>query len=179
MMRLTHEQTLSWIHQHQAWRLVRKTKPMWARSVTAHELGKSFQTADGAVERAQEGYWLCVGVVGEPWFQKWETIEAKYEHTGKEAKHFSFDAQPENYQVFRPRGDVRNWAAMVRSPGIEGFTIQPSYDMEHPLYSPAGGYVVKDYVPDPYRDEGGNLWLVQRALFESTYEFLPPDEGTP
>src|ERR1700677_3380799 len=73
--KLTHEQTLEWIQKNRAWRQARKTKPLWSRSVDPEEIGKEFQTADHAIERAKEGYWLCVGVAGEPWFQKPEKIE--------------------------------------------------------------------------------------------------------
>ena len=60
--------------------------------------------------------------------------------------------------------------------GIEGFSIRPGYDPERPLYSPAGGYVVKNDSPDPYRDNPKDVWLVQQPLFESTYEVLPVAE---
>src|SRR5438552_13263734 len=63
---LTHEQALAWIRDHHAWRLARKTRPMWARLIEADEVGKEFQTADHVAERAREGYWLSVGVAGEP-----------------------------------------------------------------------------------------------------------------
>src|SRR5688572_20962707 len=79
MRTLSHEQTLQWIREHRAWRLARKTQPILARPVEPEEVGRPFETADRAVERAQAGYWLCVGVIGEPWFQKLENIEAKYD----------------------------------------------------------------------------------------------------
>jgi hypothetical protein len=50
------------------------------------------------------------------------------------------------------------------------FYIQPNYPTDGPLYAPAGGYVVKDYVDDPYAGEPDDVWLVQQALFESNYE---------
>src|SRR5438045_4021584 len=50
---LSHEETLSWVTQHKAWRRARKTKPIWARAVAAEEVGKGFQTADRAIERAR------------------------------------------------------------------------------------------------------------------------------
>jgi len=40
--------------------------------------------ADHATENAQEGHWLCVGVAEEPWFQKPEKVEAKYDLDGEE-----------------------------------------------------------------------------------------------
>ena len=174
-MRLSHEQALQWIHQHRAWRPAKKTKPIWARPVEPDEIGREFQTADHVSERAQEGYWLCVGVAEEPWFQKPEKIEAKYDRGGDEVKQFDFDRQPYTYHVYKPKGDVRNWVAQIKGPDIEGFYIKPSYDMDHPLYSPAGGYVVKGDVPDPYQDNPDDVWLVQQGLFESSYEFLTDD----
>jgi len=171
-MRLSHEETLQWIHQHRAWRRARKTKPIWARKVATDEIGREFQTADHVLETGREGYWLCVGVAGEPWFQKREKILAKYDHAGEETRQFAFDQRPRKYQIYKPQGDTRNWVAQVQSPDIEGFYIRPGYDPERPLYSPAGGWVVKDDVPDPYQDKPDDVWLVQPALFDSTYEVL-------
>src|SRR5947209_8358001 len=102
-VQLSHEQTLEWIRQNRAWRQARKIKPILARPVEREELGKEFQTADGAVERAQEGYWLCVGVAGEPWFQKKARIDERYEPQGEEVKQFAFDGAPQKYRVYRPK----------------------------------------------------------------------------
>jgi hypothetical protein len=178
-MELNHEQTLKWIEQHRAWRLARKTKPIWARPVQADEVGKEYQTADRAKETAREGYWLCVGVAGEPWFQKLEKIEAKYDRGPDETKQFSFDSQPHMYHVYQPKPGTRNWAAQVQGPGIAGFSVRPNYDVEHPLYSSAGGYLVKDHIPDPYHDHPNDVWLVQQPLFESTYELVADGEPNP
>jgi hypothetical protein len=176
---LSHEQTLRWVHEHRAWRLARKTKPIWARPVDPDERGRPFETADHAVERARAGYWLCVGVAGEPWFQAPENVLAKYDQAGEERKAFAFDERPRVYRLFRPKPDALSWAAQVRGEGIEGFFIRPGYDVNHPLYSPVGGYVVRRHVPDPY-GEGGrvpDVWLVQQPLFESTYEFVAGDQA--
>lgn len=172
--KLTHEETLRWVDEHRAWRLARKTRPIWARPVAPEEVGREFQTADHVKEIAREGFWLCVGVAGEPWFQARAKVEAKYEPAGEEAKKFEFDVQPRSYRKFKPKGTVRNWVAQVTGPGVEGFSVRPGYDPGRPLYSPAGGYVVRDEVADPYLDVPKDVWLVQQPLFESTYEILPP-----
>lgn len=171
--KLSHEETLRWIGEHKAWRRARKTKPIWARAVEAEEVGKDFPTADHAVERARAGYWLSVGVAGEPWFQTHQNIERKYERAGEEVRTFRFDAGPRTYRIYKPRAATLNWAAKVEGPPIAGFFIRPNYDPEHPLYSPAGGYVVRDDVTDPYRAKPSDVWLVQQGLFESTYELMP------
>jgi hypothetical protein len=176
-MKLSHEQTLKWINDHRAWRLARKAKPIWARPIDQSEIGKEFQTADHVKEIAKEGYWLCVGVADEPWFQRPERVEAKYTAAGDDNKKFAFDSQARKYRLFKPKEDLRNWAARVDGPDIEGFMIRPNYDVEHPLYSPSGGYVVKDYVADPYNDKPNDVWLVQKQLFELTYEFLPDEKA--
>jgi hypothetical protein len=176
-MELTHEQTLDWIRQQRAWFRTRKTKPIWARPVSPDEIGKEFQTADRAIEQAKEGYWLCVGVAEEPWFQRLEKIEGKYEPAEEVEKRFEFDSRPSTYRVYKPKGDVFNWAAQVRGRfqgrEIDGFTIRPNYDMDHPLHSDAGGYVVMDDASDPYQAKPTDVWLVQQNLFESTYEPAP------
>jgi hypothetical protein len=172
LMKLDHEQTLQWIREHRAWRLAKKTKPIWARPVESDEAGKEFMTADHTAQQAREGFWLCVGVAGEPWFQDLNRIERNYEPAEQEMKRFSFDDRQHRYRVYRPKEDTQKWVAQIKGPGIEGFFIKPNYDPSRPLYSPAGGYVVKDPVRDPYL-EGADVWLVQEGLFESTYELLP------
>ncbi len=169
---LSHDETLRWIAEHKAWRLARKTRPIWAREVEADEIGKEFQTANGVKEKAKKGEWLCVGIAGEPWFQTREKIDSKYDLDVRETKMFEFDTERRTYQIFKPKGDTRNWAAQVKAPDIKGFYVRPNYDPDRPLYSPAGGYVVKDHVADPYRDKPKNVWLVQERLFESTYELV-------
>ncbi|HET6882999.1 MAG TPA: hypothetical protein VFI31_22715 [Pirellulales bacterium] len=168
--KLSHEETLAWIREHRAWRHARKTKPIWARELEPDDIGKELTTADHANEVAREGYWLCVGVAEEPWFQKPAKVEEKYDLAGEEEKQFTFDSAPRKYRVFKPKEGVRNWVAQIAAPGIEGFYIRPGYDMDRPLYSPAGGYVVTGDVADPYTAQLDDVWLVQQPLFESTYE---------
>lgn len=171
--KLSHEETLRWIADRRAWFRTRKTRPIWARSVEPDEVGKPFQTADHAIETARAGFWLSVGLAGEPWFQALEKIESKYEPAGTEVKRFPFDSTPRLYRIYRPRASATNWAAQVQDPGLAGFFIRASYDPEHPLYAPAGGYVVRNDVENPYTTPPTDVWLVQQALFESTYEVLP------
>ncbi len=137
--KLSHDETLGWVAEQKAWRRARKTKPIWARVVEAEEVGKKFQTADHALEKARAGYWLCAGVAGEPWFQPLEKIKGKYEPAGEEVKTFGFDERPRSYRIFKPKATTRNWVAQIKGPGIAGFFIRPNYDPAHLLYSPAGG----------------------------------------
>jgi hypothetical protein len=169
---LSHEETLRWIAEHRGWRQARKTRPIWVRPVAPDEVGKEFQTADNVAEIARLGYMLCVGVAGEPWFQSLEKVKSKYRPEGPEVrKVFAFDTRPRAYRLYQPSGKVLNWVAKVEGPGIKGFFIKPSYDPRRPLYSRTGGYVVKEDCADPYRDCPDDVWLVQKSLFESTYEF--------
>lgn len=170
--KLSHEETLAWIAQHKAWRRARKTRPIWVRELDVAEIGREFLTADHVTERAQAGYVLCVGVAGEPWFQKAERVRAKYQPGLSEQRMFSFDMAPRAYQVWQPKETVVNWAAQVTDKNSVGFSIRPNYDVAHPLYSPRGGYVVRDDTPDPYAAAPNDVWLVQQGLFESTYEFI-------
>ncbi len=169
---LSHEEALRWIDDHKAWRLARKTRAIWARPVRPEEVGREFQTADQIKEVAKEGSWLCVGVADEPWFQSRAKIDAKYEAADEVRRAFAFDEGSHAYRVFKPRGDVRNWVAQIKAPDVAGFYVRPGYDPSRPLYSPSGGYVVKDEVEDPYHDKPADVWLVQQSLFESTYELI-------
>jgi hypothetical protein len=169
---LTHEETLGWVAEHHAWQRARKTRPIWVRPLLPAEVGRAFQTADHVAEVARQGAWLCVGIAGEPWFQSREKIEGKYEAAGAETRRFAFDDQPRSYRLMKPKEGVRNWAAQVKGPGIAGFSIHPGYDPSQTLHAPAGGYVVRDDCPDPYRAPASDVWLVQQGLFESTYEVI-------
>jgi hypothetical protein len=168
---LSHDETLQWINAHKAWRLVRKTKPIWVRQLEPDEVGKEFRTADHVKQIGRIGHALCVGVAGEPWFQEWEKLHAKYDAGDEMDRSFSFDQSPRSYRIYRPKPDSELWAAQVDDKDIKGFFIKPNYDPERPLYSPAGGYVVKESVDDPYTGVTKDVWLVQRGLFESTYEY--------
>jgi hypothetical protein len=168
--RLSHDETLRWIAEHRAWRVARKTKPIWARAVAAEEIGRAFRSADHTTQRPQSGAWLCVGSAGEPWFQSKAKIDAKYRHDGEEQRRFDFDDGPRAYHRFVPDAAARSWAAQVTAPDIEGFYIGLPESADRPLYSPAGGYVVTDYVDDPYGVDLADVWLVQQSLFEDTYE---------
>jgi hypothetical protein len=109
----------------------------------------------------------------ERWFQTLEKIEGKYEPAGEEVKTFGFDAKPRKYRIFSLNATTSNWVALLKRPGIASFFIQQNYDSVHPLYSSAGGYVVRDDVKDPYLAKPGDVWLVQKGLFESTYDVIP------
>jgi len=172
---LTHDQTLEWIERHSAWRPARKVKPIWARPLTDEEIGREFQTADHAVEKGKPGALLCVGVAGEPWFQSAEKVLAKYAPGKEETRKFSFDTKPRVYRLYRPLPDSRVLAAQVKGEGIKEFSIRPGYDPTVTLRSPAGGYVVRNYTADP-TTRPSDAWLVQRELFESTYEFVPEEK---
>jgi hypothetical protein len=176
---LSHEETLRWIAENKAWRRARKTRPIWARPVEPDEVGQEFQTADHVKEKAHAGAWLCVGVAGEPWFQSLEKIESKYERHAQESRRFGFDTKARAYRKYIPKGTIRNWVAQVEGPGIAGFQIRSDYEPDRPLYSPAGGYVVKDNVADPYRDKSKSVWLLQQSLFESTYELIRDERAGP
>jgi hypothetical protein len=170
--RLGHDETLRWVREHHAWRLASKTKPIWGRPVEATEVGHIFATADYAEAVARPGSWLSVGACGEPWFQTVEAVESKYERRGTDERRFAFDDRPRSYVELVPRTQSRNWAACVEGRDIEGFYIKVGHDRDSPLYSPAGGYVVRDPAEDPYAGEPHDVWLVQRALFESTYDWV-------
>lgn len=169
--RLSHEETLRWVREHHAWRMARKTKPIWGRPVAAEEVGRVFTTADHTEQAARAGYWLSVGICGEPWFQTAGAIESKYRRGERAERRFAFDDRPRDYTELLPTTESQNWAACVTGPDIEGFYIRVGYDQESPLYSPAGGYVLRDPADDPYAGEPRDVWLVQRALFESTYDW--------
>jgi predicted acylesterase/phospholipase RssA len=171
---LSHEETLEWIRQNRSlWRRVKKTQSIDARAIQPDELDKDFHTAEGTTQRPQPGYWLSVGIIGEPWFQKKDRLEARYEHAGVKTMKFDFDDRPREYQVYKPKEDVFNWAIQIKDGDrIASLTFRASYDPKQPLMAPAGAYVVTEDSPSPPDDPAHvkDIWLVQQAIFESTYE---------
>src|SRR5258707_2326068 len=106
LRQLSHDQTLTWIERHHAWRLARKTKPMWARRIEPAEVGQEFQTADHVAQVAKEGFWLCVGVAGETWVQAAGRGGEKYGRRAEEGRQIAFDKQPRTSGVVQPRGTL-------------------------------------------------------------------------
>jgi predicted acylesterase/phospholipase RssA len=171
---LTHDETLEWVRQNKRlWRRVQKTKSIYARAVDPDEQDKQFHTAEGTTQWPQDGYWLTVGIIGEPWFQKKDRLEARYEYAGVKTMQFDFDDRAREYQVYKPKGDVFNWAMQVDDGDhIASFTFRPSYDPDQPLMAPAGAYLVTESSPIAPEDlaKVKDIWLVQQAIFKSTYE---------
>lgn len=163
---------MAWITANRAWRRAHKCAPIHARPVEPDEAGGKVRTVDHVEEVLRTGSWLCVGVEGEPWQQLPDRVTARYEFERRELRQFSFDSVARAYQVLTPRPEITNWAAQVRDPEIDGFSIRPGYDPSLVLRSKPGGYVLKRDVGDPYRDAPDDVWLVQQSIFEKTYVLL-------
>ena len=171
--KLSHEQTLSWIAEHKAWRLAQKPgrsgpdrlpRTRWAASSRPLTTSRKWPArAPGCALESPASHGSRLA----------RRSTRSTSRPKRSTAHSASTNEPLSYRVFKPRGDVRNWVAQVKGPDMAGFFVRPGYDPERPLYSPSGGYVIKDEVKDPYHDKPSDVWLVQQSLFESTYELVP------
>jgi hypothetical protein len=181
MSTLTHEQTLRWISDHNAWRLACKTSPLWARPVASGEQ-LTIRTKENEEQTAHDGDWLCVGADGDPWLQSKETLEAKYTRGPAEPPPHPFETPGREYYRFEPRPDVRNWVAHIQGPDLEGvteFTIQSARDKNKVHTSRLGGYAVTRGNADPRQKLPDDIWVVQEEVFDKTYTLIPEPAPAP
>ena len=179
--KLSHDESLKWIEEHKAWKLAKKTRPIWARPVEPDEDGKEFQTADHVKQVARKDSWLCVGSAGEPWFQALDKIEGKYEPSGEEVKSFRFDTGARTYKTLQAEGGceelggpgerTRHRGILHQAglrPGVAPLLARRRVRGQGPCRRPLSGQSQGCLARAAAKD----VWLVQQPLFESTYSIV-------
>jgi hypothetical protein len=126
----------------------RKTKPIWAKQI---DDACEVETLEGIVQ-ANPGDYLCRGISAEHWPQKEEKLLEKYIASGE------FDK--DGWQRFEPKPDSE---AVEATQYDRRFTISATWGE---LNGKAGDYVVRS------RADLSDVWIVDRVIFESTYEVL-------
>jgi hypothetical protein len=133
----------------------RKTRPIWARELTADQ---EVQTLEGLVQ-AKAGDFLCRGEAGELWPQRAASLTSKYTATDQ--------VDADGWRQYTPRPDAEGvMAAQVPHP----FTVQAKWG---PLTGKPGDYVLKNF-RDREVANPEDVWLVDQALFRATYATASP-----
>lgn len=132
------------------WFHVKKTKPIWVQEVKE---ARKVKTLEGE-ETVEPGHFLCRGEAGDIWPQKKADLEKKYVSTDEEA---------DGWRKYLPRPDAEGvLATEVDHP----FVVYATWGE---LKGKAGDFLIKNYA-DKEADYPTDVWLVDRTLFEQTYE---------
>lgn len=133
------------------WFRAKKTKPLWARKLDRDDF---VQTLEGT-ERVAAGDYLCRGPAGEVWPQKATRLESKYTATD--------ETSADGWRRFDPHPEADG----VLAASIDkAFGVQAIWGR---LSGKPRDYLVKDFSD---RDVAypADVWIVDRVIFEATYE---------
>jgi hypothetical protein len=133
----------------------RKTKPILAERI---ESRREVETIEGRV-LADAGDFLCRGIVGEYWPQKRSKLHEKY--IGSEA------IDPDGWQRFDPRPE---------SDPVEATQLTFAFRVSAhwgDLRGKANDYVVRS------KTDPTDIWIVDKTIFEASYELGPHSKGQP
>ncbi len=137
------------------WFHARKVKPIWAKRVDENQ---TVQTLEGT-EKVKAGDYLCRGVADEIWPQSKENLERKYDSTD--------EVDDDGWRKFLPKPDAEGvMAAQIDHP----FEVEANWGK---LQGKADDFLLKNHADrdEPYPDD---VWVVDAALFEATYERVVP-----
>ena len=155
MNALNHD-LLTAVNDANGWFHAKKTRPIWVRPVAT---STEVETLEGT-ESVEPGDVICRGEIGELWPQAIESLMSKYEPTDE------FDEK--GWQKYTPNPDANGVMASVVN---EPFQVHATWGV---LQGKSGDFIVKNYsdrdVANPQ-----DVWIVDRALFEATYQRI---EGT-
>jgi len=154
-MQPANQELLQEVNLAGTWFAAHKTKPLWARRVDAAE---TVASPEGDLE-AKPGDYLCKGAAGEFWVQLESTLLAKYAETGQSAR----DDEGGVWLEYAPRPEGAGvMAAQIGHP----FEVHSSWGI---LSGKNGDYLLKRWA-DRESEFPADVWTVDRAVFESTYE---------
>ena len=130
-------------------RRAKKNRPLWARRVSQAEDVVSLE----GKQTAKPGDYLCRGIEGEFWPQSEKSLLGGYTASGQVGN--------DGFERYDPRPDGPPVEAMqVDKP----FFVVASWGR---LDGKSGDYVVRR-IADPT-----DIWIVDRSIFENSYQFLP------
>lgn len=155
-----------------AWKKATKTRPIRAKHVQLVLVDKSIQdkfllSTIEAIQGIGPGSMICLGESGDIWQQSPETLLKKYTITG-------FDAEGWSICTPKPDNEVDCYVAdkqtfMVLPSDRAGFSILARWgekrkDGTFIQYGNFGDVVCRS------QSDPGDVWIVARKLFDSTYE---------
>lgn len=131
----------------QTLQLARKTRSLWARELSEPT---EVQTLEGRVTAAPGDY-LCRGIHGEQWPQKASKLLEKYVA--------SDEVDADGWRRFDPKRDA---------PPVEAAAIAHPFRVNAQwgeLCGKADDYLVRSV------QDASDIWIVDKAIFEASYEF--------
>ena len=141
------------VHQAGAWFHARKTREIWVRRLERDEV---IPTLEGSLE-GRAGDFVCRGAGGELWPQKAPDVERKYLAT---------DTADGPWRKYVPRPDAEGiLAARIAHP----FNVEATWGR---LSGKSGDYLAKNFRDRDVRYPA-DVWVIDRALFDATYERVP------
>jgi hypothetical protein len=139
------------------WFHAKKTRPIWARQLTADE---TVRTLEGT-EKVSAGDFLCRGEAGDVWPQKAAALEKRYALTD--------EVSDDGWRKYAPRPEAQG-AMAVEVP--HAFEVHASWGK---LSGKPGDYLLKNF-EDRDALYPHEVWIVDHALFEATYDAVANDE---
>jgi hypothetical protein len=133
----------------------RKSKPIWAKRI---ETKREVETLEGRVI-ADSGDYLCRGIVGEYWPQNQSKLFEKYIS--------SEDVDSEGWRRFDPK---REAAPVEATQLMIAFRVTAQWGE---LTGKPNDYVVRS------KTDPADIWIVDKTIFEASYELRPHSKGQP
>ena len=137
------------------WFHAKKTRPIWVR-LLEHE--ETVKTLEGE-ERVPAGNYLCRGEAGDIWPQNKDRVTAKYTLTD--------EVDEQGWRKCDPKPDT---AGVMAAQVPHAFQVQAKWGL---LSGKPGDFIVKNF-EDRGADYPEDVWIVDQALFEATYERVAP-----
>ena len=136
------------------WFHAKKTRPIWVRLLKQAE---TVMTLEGD-ERVPAGNYLCRGEAGDIWPQSKERLTAKYVMTK--------DVDNRGWHKCDPKPDA---AGVMAAQVPHAFQVHAEWGQ---LSGKAGDFIVKN--DDRNNENPDDVWIVDQALFQATYERVSP-----
>jgi PGDYG protein len=137
------------------WFHAKKTRPIWVRLLEQQETVKTLE----GEEQVPAGNYLCRGEAGDIWPQKEERLKAKYTLTD--------EVDEQGWRKCLPNPDA---AGVMAAQVPHAFQVQAAWGL---LSGKPGDFIVKNY-EDRANENPADVWIVDQALFEATYERVVP-----
>ena len=137
------------------WFHAKKTRPIWVR-LLEHE--ETVKTLEGD-EQVPAGNYLCRGEAGDIWPQNKDRLTVKYNMTD--------EVDEKGWRKCDPKPDA---AGVMAAQVPHAFQVQAKWGL---LSGKPDDFIVKNY-EDRDNDNPEDVWIVDQALFEATYERVPP-----
>ena len=143
------------INAAKMWFHAKKTRPIWVRLL---EQDETVKTLEGD-EEVPAGNYLCRGEAGDIWPQSAERLTAKYTLTDEVGE--------QGWRKCDPKPDA---AGVMAAQVPHAFQVVAKWGL---LKGKQDDFIVKNY-KERNNDHPQDVWIVDQALFEATYERVAP-----